>query len=142
MTKAGICLVTLLVTVQCSTATSEKKTQPVAASQQPKAKVEVLQAEAFAKMLNADNVQLVDVRTPGEVAGGKIAKAINIDYNSTTFEEKAAKLDPEKPVLVYCKVGGRSARAVKVFQELGFKQIYELDGGIISWNAAGQPLQK
>ncbi len=127
---------------QCGTATSDKKSEPVAAAQQPKAKVEVLTAEAFAEIVKTSGVQLVDVRTPGEVAGGKIANAINIDYNSTAFEEMAAKLDPEKPVAVYCKVGGRSARAVKVFEELGFKQIYELDGGIISWNAAGQPLEK
>lgn len=114
---------------------------PVAA-QQPQAKVLVLSAEQFAAKAAEANVQLVDVRTAGEVATGKIANALNIDYNSVEFDAQAAKLDPNKPVAVYCKVGGRSARAVKVFQELGFKQIYELDGGIISWNASGLPIEK
>ena len=124
-----------------STATPAPAETPVAA-QQPQAKVVVLSAEQFAAKAAEANVQLVDVRTAGEVATGKIADAINIDYNSVDFDALAAKLDPNKPVAVYCKVGGRSARAVKVFQELGFKQIYELDRGIISWNASGLPIEK
>ena len=125
----------------CTSATEKQERTPVA-QQEPMAKVKVLTAEEFAEKIKAPNVQLVDVRTAGEVATGKIADAINIDYNSTSFDEMAAKLDPNKPVLVYCKVGGRSTRAVKVFQELGFKEIYELDGGIISWNASKLPLEK
>lgn len=141
MKNSGILILLLLFIVDCTSAT-EKKEKAAVAKQEFRTEVTVLSAEEFAEKTKTPNVQLVDVRTPGEVAGGKIANAVNIDYNSDAFNEQAAKLDPAKPVLVYCKVGGRSTRAVKVFQELGFKEIYELDGGIISWNAAGQPLEK
>ncbi len=134
----------------CSTANPDKLLEkepasPAAASevpQQPAAKVAVLDATQFAEKIKGNGVQLVDVRTAGEVASGKIANAINIDYNSVEFEALAAKLDPAKPVAVYCKVGGRSTRAVKVFQELGFTEIYELEGGVIAWNASRLPLEK
>lgn len=141
MKNSGIFILLLLGMVDCTSAT-EKQERPAVMQQEPGVKVTVLTAEEFAEKTKASNVQLVDVRTPGEVASGKIANAVNIDYNSDTFDELAAKLDPAKPVLVYCKVGGRSTRAVKVFQSLGFKEIYELDGGIISWNASNLPLEK
>ncbi|WOK05994.1 rhodanese-like domain-containing protein [Imperialibacter roseus] len=129
----------------CSSSSTEKEaasevvTKPAG---QTSAKIVQLNAPDFAEKVKEAEVQLVDVRTAGEVATGKIPNAINIDYNTVNFEEMAAKLDPNKPVAVYCKVGGRSARAAKVFQELGFKQIFELEGGIISWNASGLATEK
>jgi len=134
----------------CSNANPEKAPEKEAGSvatasevpQQAAPKVAVLDAPQFAEKIKENGVQLVDVRTAGEVASGKIANAVNIDFNSVEFEAIAAKLDPAKPVAVYCKVGGRSSRAVKVFQELGFTEIYELDGGVIAWNASRLPLEK
>lgn len=141
MKNYGILMLLFFVMVDCSSAT-EKHEHATVATQEPRGQVTVLTAEEFAEKIKAPEVQLIDVRTAGEVSTGKIASAINIDYNSDAFDELAAKLDPSKPVMVYCKVGGRSTRAVKVFQSLGFKEIYELDGGIISWNASKLPLEK
>jgi predicted sulfurtransferase len=42
-------------------------------------------------------------------------------------------LDKEKPVMVYCKSGGRSARAASILKDKGFENVYDLDGGIIGW---------
>ena len=53
------------------------------------------------------------------------------------FVAKAEKYDKTKPVFVYCKSGGRSKKAAEKLNELGFTNIYELEGGIIKWNAAG-----
>jgi rhodanese-related sulfurtransferase len=138
-------LLILVAGAACSTPSEQKEATKGAAVQpvaQQTAKIVQLDANDFASKIKEADIQLVDVRTAGEVATGKIPNAVNIDYNTTNFEELAAKLDPNKPVAVYCKVGGRSARAAKVFQKLGFKQIYELDGGIISWNASGQAIEK
>lgn len=143
MNKIGFIFLLGVAFAACTTANSENRGSVVnETAQQPQTKVEVLSAEAFAEKLKNPQMQVVDVRTPGEVAGGKIANAVNIDYNSTSFEELAAKLDRDKPVAVYCKVGGRSSRAVQVFEELGFKEIYELDGGIISWKASKLPVEQ
>ena len=46
---------------------------------------------------------------------------------------KIEKLDKDKPICVYCKKGGRSAKAAKRLKEIGFKKIYDLEGGITNW---------
>ena len=86
----------------------------------------------FQVLMNQD-VQLIDVRTSEEYSKGFIEEAQNIDYNSTDFANKISKLDKNKPVLLYCAMGGRSSKASKVFKSLGFKKIYDLKGGFLSW---------
>ena len=68
---------------------------------------------------------MLDVRTPGEWANGKLEKSTLINFNDAKFEENIGKLDKTKPVFVYCAVGGRSARASKVLSKQGFK-VYNL----------------
>lgn len=62
---------------------------------------------------------LVDVRTPGEFAGGHLAGAVNIDRQSATFDSAIAQLDPNGEYVVYCQSGNRSAQAVAVMQAAG-----------------------
>lgn len=88
------------------------------------------------------DVQLVDVRTPEEFAEGHLENAINIDITADDFDSKIAALDKEKPVMVYCKAGGRSAKASSRLNELGFKNISDLEGGIINWNSENKPIVK
>ncbi len=85
---------------------------------------------------------LVDVRTPGEYAQGHLANSVLIDINSDDFRSRISKLDKTKPVFVYCKAGSRSSSAVGVFEDLGFKEIYDLSGGIIAWQKANKPVVK
>jgi rhodanese-related sulfurtransferase len=66
-----------------------------------------------------------------------------VDFTAEGFVEKAkAALDPKKPVLVYCRSGGRSAKAVKALREAGFTTVHDMDGGIIAWQKAGKPVEK
>ena len=95
--------------------------------------VSVDEAE-FAKAMEVEGVQIVDARTAGEYASGHIVGAINIDINSEKFDSEVAKLDRKRPVAVYCRSGRRSKIAAERIAELGFKQITELDGGILSWS--------
>ena len=85
---------------------------------------------------------MIDVRTPEEYAGGHLKNAININYNSGDFEEELGKLDKHKPVMVYCLSGGRSSRAANKMQDVGFAEVYNMDGGIMNWGNAGKPLDK
>lgn len=100
-----------------------------------------LTAKEFSmKLEQTPSAQIIDVRTPGEVAGGFINNAVNIDYNSSDFTTIISQLDKNKPTFVYCLSGGRSGAAAAQMRSEGFKIVYELTGGIMKWNAAGLPL--
>jgi rhodanese-related sulfurtransferase len=68
------------------------------------------------------------VRTPNEWSRGKLANSACVDYLSESFSQSVIKLDKDKPVFVYCAVGGRSAKASEILKDAGFKQIYNLKG--------------
>lgn len=80
-----------------------------------------------------DNILLIDVRTPNEYASGHIQNSVNIDYRAGNFKELIQELDKNQDVYVYCKVGGRSGSAAKMMEKMGFKKVYDLDGGISNW---------
>ncbi len=80
-----------------------------------------------------DKVYLVDVRTPDEYAAGHIKGSVNIDIQDSNFENKISKMDKDKTVYVYCKAGGRSAKAQKMLQNMGFKHVVNLEGGFDQW---------
>jgi rhodanese-related sulfurtransferase len=57
-----------------------------------------------------------------------------IDYNSSDFEQQLDGLDKSKTYLVYCRSGNRSGKACHTMLDKGFKQVYNLDGGISAWS--------
>ena len=93
------------------------------------------------KLATSPDAQLIDVRTPAEYNGGHLKNATNININDDSFDEKIAKLDKSKPVLVYCMSGGRSSRAAEKLHTTGFNEVYNLDGGILKWTAARKPIE-
>lgn len=94
------------------------------------------------KLKQSKDPILVDVRTAGEYEQGHLANALLIDIYSNDFKSRLSKLDKSKPVFVYCKAGSRSGSAVDVLLEMGFKEIYDLSGGIIAWRQANKPIEK
>ena len=99
-----------------------------------------LDAKAFKELIaQTPNAIIVDVRTDGEVAQGVIENAILIDFNGQNFELNLDQLDKNKPTFLYCASGGRSGSASKIMVEKGFKQVYNLNGGINAWRAEGYP---
>lgn len=86
-----------------------------------------------AKLQGAAGAQVVDVRTPEEYAEGHLQNAMNINFNSDYFAAQVAKLDKTKAVYVYCRSGGRSGAAVRQMQEMGFVELYNMDGGMLRW---------
>jgi rhodanese-related sulfurtransferase len=91
--------------------------------------------EVYDSLQEDQSLQLLDVRTPEEYGVTHLKSSQNICVTTPGFEEKAAKLDKSKPVYVYCKSGGRSARASKILSDMGFTQIYDIQGGITNWQA-------
>src|SRR5512134_3359935 len=82
---------------------------------------------------------LLDVRTPQEYRDGHIDGAVLIDYTSSSFKEELGGLDPEKTYLVYCRTGNRSGKAISVMEELRFRKVRHLSGGITKWKERGLP---
>lgn len=98
--------------------------------------------EEFEKQLaQTPNGQVVDVRTTSEFTGGHLKNAINIDVNSSDFEQQIATLDKNQPVFVYCLAGSRSASAASYMRGQGFATVFEMDGGILKWKSAGKGLE-
>ena len=97
-------------------------------------------AADFAKTITDSSVVVLDVRTPGEFMVGHIANAINIDVEGMQFNADVSKLDKTKTYAVYCHSGRRSGIATSEMSKLGFSKLFNLDGGIGAWSAAGQQL--
>lgn len=83
---------------------------------------------------------ILDVRTPEEYAEAHLEGSVLIDFYSPTFESELDELDKDVPYLVYCRSGNRSESAVQMMKDLGFTEVYEIEGGILSWASAGYPL--
>lgn len=102
-------------------------------SEQKEGEITLVSTEEMKTLLELEDVQLVDVRTKAEYNLGNLVNSQNIDFNSPTFNDDIAGLDKEKPVILYCKKGGRSAKCAKKMQKAGFKKIYDLKGGFSKW---------
>ena len=96
-----------------------------------------LPATEFAvKIKELPDAQIIDVRTPAEFSKGHLQNAVNIDWNGNDFDKQISVLDKSQPVFVYCLSGGRSFEAANKMQSAGFKELYQLTGGLMKWKAA------
>lgn len=94
----------------------------------------LLQKEWISQLENDKDAVIIDVRTPDEWNDGHIENAINIDiYKGQGFIYLLEELDKEKNYFVYCKAGGRSEQACNIMNQLGFKNTFNLIGGMMEW---------
>ncbi|WP_460218146.1 rhodanese-like domain-containing protein [Psychroserpens sp. MEBiC05023] len=105
--------------------------------EEPQSEIKMVSPEEMQSLLELEDIQLVDVRTPEERKLGYIEHSQNIDITSPTFEEDLVKLDKSKPVVVYCKSGNRSAKCSEKLKDAGFVKIYDLEGGFEKWKFKG-----
>ncbi len=96
-------------------------------------------ADFNTKYKNTPNAILLDVRTVAEVKEGTLPNAQNIVYDDS-FKDKLGSLSKETPIFVYCAAGKRSAKAADILKEKGFKEVYQLNGGLNAWKGAKLPL--
>ncbi|HIB36123.1 rhodanese-like domain-containing protein [Mesonia sp.] len=103
--------------------------------------IEMITPDEADKLSKMDEVQLLDVRTEAEFGEEHLLNAQNIVYDES-FSEKIEDLDKEKPVIVYCKSGGRSEKCAQILKDSGFVKIYDIKGGITEWKFKGKKTEK
>jgi rhodanese-related sulfurtransferase len=96
-----------------------------------------LSPRQVAHLLEHADVQLIDVRQrheheAGHIAGGRLIELADLPG-------QAATIDRDRPVIVYCRSGGRSAMAAEALKLAGY-DAHNMVGGMLSWHAAGLPM--
>ena len=86
--------------------------------------------------LQGEGARVIDVRTIGEVAEGKIPGAEHVQL-SEDFVQDMKNYAKEEPIVLYCRSGGRSSQAASMLKEAGFTNLYNYSGGIVDWQASG-----
>jgi adenylyltransferase/sulfurtransferase len=93
---------------------------------------EIVPRELAERMRAGDDLVLIDVREPHEWEIARIAGAQLIPM--ATLAGALSELDASRDIVVHCKVGSRSAKAVRQLQAAGFKRVWSLTGGIQRWS--------
>lgn len=83
---------------------------------------------------------LLDVRTPEEFAEGRVPGAKNVPVRE--LEARLAEIPKDRPVVVYCRSGGRAALAGRLLRERGYANVQEMTGSMNAWEAAQLPVEK
>ncbi len=105
------------------------------------ATLETVSPQAAADLIAAEPAPVVlDIRTPDEFNQGHLEGAVNIDFYESTFASDLDTLDKDAHYVVYCRSDNRSGQAMQTFEELGFTNVTEIDGGIVAWYDSGLPI--
>ena len=103
-------------------------------------KSNLISAHDFDEMIKLDKSSIIiDVRTPEEFNKGHLRNSLNVNWFDDNFDDNIDIFSKDLPVFVYCLSGGRSAKANEKIRSLGFKNVYELDGGILEWRKNNFP---
>ena len=99
---------------------------------------QITSTELKQRMDKGDDIQVVDVREDFEVAMGQLPNAIHIPLGQIL--NRMDEIDQTRETVVYCKMGGRSARAIDALQRSGYSgKLINLQGGIIGWSNEVDP---
>ncbi|HEX2071258.1 MAG TPA: rhodanese-like domain-containing protein [Thermoleophilaceae bacterium] len=98
---------------------------------------EDLSPEEVRRLLDEGAVDLIDVREPYEHEAGRIEGARHVEIPKLTAA--AAEMDPQRPVVFYCRSGSRSAMTTQAFRASGF-QAFNMSGGLLAWVDKGLPI--
>ncbi|HEX8965013.1 MAG TPA: rhodanese-like domain-containing protein [Patescibacteria group bacterium] len=101
-------------------------------------KVPQVQAEDLKKAIDThEDFFLLDVRTAGEYAKGKIAKSINLPVDEVPTKVERLIPDKSKKIYVYCLSGSRSVFAVDAMKKMGYSNVFDIKSGLLAWRAKG-----
>jgi rhodanese-related sulfurtransferase len=95
---------------------------------------------AATQLMNARDVQIIDVRSAAEFAGGALRNSRNVPLPDVA--QRAGEFSKDRPVLVVCEFGRRASLAAVKLRSAGIAEVYILAGGIGAWRAAGLPLAR
>ena len=104
--------------------------------------VDISVEEVAALVTEHADLLILDVRTSGEWDGGHMEDAAWIDFLEGDFSTEASRIAKDRPLLIYCAAGGRSANAMKALARSGFTHLYNLEGGFYAWQDAGKAVSK
>jgi rhodanese-related sulfurtransferase len=90
--------------------------------------------EFMAILSNTENAVLLDVRTPEEIAQGKIDNAIELDFYGENFQDQLKALDSSKTYFIYCRSGSRSANTAAMLNQMGCNKVYNMEGGYSAYS--------
>lgn len=96
--------------------------------------------EQFVRQWGPGEAQLIDVREPDEWAQGHPPQAVLIPLGE--LEARRSELDPARPVVTVCRSGRRSLTAAEILLKAGFRDVWNLAGGMIEWRAAQMPVER
>ena len=105
----------------------------------PDIRIKAEQAQELIK--TQPSLVILDVRTPAEYAAGHLPGARLLNYFDPQFKGEIQQLDRSSPYFLYCRSGNRSGKAARLMLQWGFTELYELQGGIGSWQGAGGSLE-
>lgn len=94
------------------------------------------------QLMNHEGALLVDVREDSEYREGHVQDSLHVPLSRLSNEVGTLENHKEKPIIVGCRSGHRSARACGILRRQGFQQVYNLKGGIMAWQSAGMPLSR
>ena len=105
--------------------------------------IELVSPTEAAQVIADDPAGLVvlDIRTPQEFNEARLADAVMVDFYAEDFAAQLETLDKDVPYVMYCNSGNRSSDAVKTMKDLGFVEVYEIDGGIVNWYDQCLPIE-
>jgi rhodanese-related sulfurtransferase len=126
----------------CQSPSSSEGSQSATASSSTKAAASVVTLTVQEFAAQSSKGTILDVRTAGEVAQGKIEGALVIDYYSSNFLDQVSQLPKDQEVFLYCAVGARSEEAARLLVQQGYTKVYHLQGGIQSWSQEGMAVVK
>ncbi len=99
--------------------------------------VQISVDELKAKINSAEKFILIDVRTEKEYLAGHIEGAVLIPRGELELDIQKLTIDPKVEIVIYCKVGGRSALAVSALNNMGYEKVLNLEGGFKKWVSEG-----
>jgi rhodanese-related sulfurtransferase len=98
-----------------------------------KKKYKTISVAEFKELKRKRDTIVLDVRARAEQQSGVINGQRNLNIMDKAFKSKISKMDKSKTYLVYCRTGGRSARACRILTKNGFENVYNLKGGFVAW---------
>jgi len=120
----------------CACVICEDESVNESISESPSVIFESIPPSDFANLLDEDFV-LNDIRTPQEFNSVHIKGAQDLDFYAGTFESELDALDKNENYLIYCRSGSRTSKTLDMMEDLGFREVYDLQGGINTWKSSG-----
>ncbi len=94
------------------------------------------------ELINRREATVIDVRAAADYAKGHIINSINIPINGFKNQTAALKKYREQPLIVTCRSGNQSQLACMLLRKAGFREVFNLRGGVLAWEAANLPLTR